>query len=52
MTFRYQHSPDQMVATLAEYPVVVVGAGSVGLACAIDLVQQGVPVVSHHNNAL
>jgi 3-(3-hydroxy-phenyl)propionate hydroxylase len=32
-------------AEAAPYPVVVVGAGPVGLATAIDLAQQGVPVV-------
>ncbi|MFA6021730.1 MAG: FAD-dependent oxidoreductase, partial [Rhodospirillales bacterium] len=31
--------------TVARYPVVVVGAGPVGMAAAIDLAQQGVPVV-------
>jgi len=32
-------------AQAAPYPVIVVGAGPVGLATAIDLAQQGVPVV-------
>ncbi|WP_346343987.1 FAD-dependent oxidoreductase [Magnetospirillum sulfuroxidans] len=31
--------------TVPRYPVVVVGAGPVGMAAAIDLAQQGVPVV-------
>ena len=42
---RYRRSPDQDAATPAHHPVVVVGAGPVGLALAIDLAQHGVPVV-------
>ena len=42
---RYRRSPDQDAATPALHPVVVVGAGPVGLALAIDLAQHGVPVV-------
>lgn len=38
-----QSGPD--VAEQAVHPVIVVGAGPVGLATAIDLAQQGVPVV-------
>ncbi len=40
-----RRSPDQDAATPARHPVVVVGAGPVGLALAIDLAQHGVPVV-------
>jgi 3-(3-hydroxy-phenyl)propionate hydroxylase len=36
---------DAPAATLTRHPVIVVGAGPVGLAAAIDLAQQGVPVV-------
>ena len=36
---------DQDAATPAHHPVVVVGAGPVGLTLAIDLAQRGVPVV-------
>jgi 3-(3-hydroxy-phenyl)propionate hydroxylase len=32
-------------ATVARHPVVVIGAGPVGLAAAIDLAQQGLPVL-------
>jgi len=42
--FDYRRSPDQG-GPVARRPVVVIGAGPVGLACAIDLVQRGVPVV-------
>ncbi|WP_372423675.1 FAD-dependent oxidoreductase [Salinarimonas chemoclinalis] len=42
--FAYRRSPDQEGAP-ARRPVVVIGAGPVGLACAVDLAQRGVPVV-------
>jgi 3-(3-hydroxy-phenyl)propionate hydroxylase len=41
----YARSPDQDAQTPVRHPVVVVGAGPVGLAAAVDLAQQGVPVV-------
>ena len=43
--FDYLRHPDQDAASPARRPVVVVGAGPVGLALAIDLAQRGVPVV-------
>src|SRR5436305_2570239 len=45
--FGYQRHADQdrTVADLAEHPVVVVGAGPVGLSLAIDLAQRGQRVV-------
>ena len=43
--YDYRRSPDQAARAVARRPVVVVGAGPVGLAAAIDLVQRGVPVV-------
>ncbi|MGY3606965.1 MULTISPECIES: FAD-dependent oxidoreductase [unclassified Bradyrhizobium] len=45
--FGYQRHADQdrVAANAAEYPVVVVGAGPVGLSLAIDLAQRGQPVV-------
>src|ERR687884_1644292 len=42
--FPYRRSPDQDRHD-AHRPVVVVGAGPVGLCAAIDLAQRGVPVV-------
>ncbi|MEO8486210.1 MAG: FAD-dependent oxidoreductase [Betaproteobacteria bacterium] len=42
--YAYRRSPDQDAASPVK-PVVVVGAGPVGLALAIDLGQRGVPVV-------
>jgi len=45
--FSYRRHPDQdrTGANAAEYPVVVVGAGPVGLSLAIDLAQRGQHVV-------
>ena len=45
LAFEYRRSPDQDAALPVQHPVVVVGAGPVGLATAIDLAQAGVPVV-------
>src|SRR5205823_8436055 len=41
----YARSRDQDAAYPVHHPVVVVGAGPVGLSLAIDLAQQGVPTV-------
>jgi 3-(3-hydroxy-phenyl)propionate hydroxylase len=45
--FGYRRHPDQerSRANIAEHPVVIVGAGPVGLSLAIDLAQRGQPVV-------
>ncbi len=43
--FPYKTSPDQSRPVPAHHPVVVVGAGPVGLSMAIDLAQRDVPVV-------
>src|SRR6185312_15540628 len=43
--YGYRRCADQDCATPTRRPVVVVGAGPVGLACAIDLGSRGVPVV-------
>jgi 3-(3-hydroxy-phenyl)propionate hydroxylase len=47
VVFRYQYarSPDQDVQATARHPVVVVGAGPVGLTAAIDLASRGIKVV-------
>ncbi len=45
LQFPYCKAPDHAAAAPLRYPVVVVGAGPVGLALAIDLAQQGVPVL-------
>jgi 3-(3-hydroxy-phenyl)propionate hydroxylase len=43
--YAYRRSPDQDAVAIARHPVVVVGAGPVGLTAAIDLALRGVPVV-------
>ena len=48
--FPYTRHPDQDAAEPVRHPVVVVGAGPVGLSLAIDLAQQGVPVVLLDND--
>jgi len=50
VSFEYTRSPDQDAATAVRHPVVVVGAGPVGLALAIDLAQRQVPVVLLDND--
>ncbi|MBL6078445.1 FAD-dependent oxidoreductase [Belnapia sp. T18] len=41
----YARSPDQDAQRPVRHPVIIVGAGPVGLAAAIDLAQQGIRVV-------
>ena len=48
--YPYRRSPDQDAAKPVHHPVVIVGAGPVGLALAIDLAQQDVPVVVLDDN--
>ena len=43
--YEYVRPPEQSGGIKKRYPVVVVGAGPVGLAAAIELAQSGVPVV-------
>src|SRR3954466_2839605 len=43
--YRRHSDQDRAGADIAEHPVVVVGAGPVGLSLAIDLAQRGQPVV-------
>ena len=45
LTFAYARSIDQGRKNPAHHAVVIVGAGPVGLTCAIDLARQGVRVV-------
>lgn len=44
-SYAYVRPPEQSGVDKKRYPVVIVGAGPVGLAAAIDLAQSGVPVV-------
>ena len=48
--YPYRRSPDQDRAAPARHPVVVVGAGPVGLTAAIDLALHDVPVVVLDDN--
>ena len=48
--YPYRRSPDQDAASPVRHPVIVVGAGPVGLALAIDLATQDVPVVVLDDN--
>ena len=50
LEFDYRPSPDQHAATPAFHPVVVVGAGPVGLSLAIDLAQRGTKVLLLDND--
>ena len=50
LMFDYERHPDQSARPVSRHPVVVVGAGPVGLALAIDLAQRGVPVVLLDND--
>ncbi|WP_424832585.1 FAD-dependent oxidoreductase [Ruegeria sp.] len=43
--YAFESSPDQSAPTPVRHKVIVVGAGPIGLAAAIDLAQQGVEVV-------
>ena len=50
LAFPYVAHADQRAATPPRHPVVIVGAGPVGLSLAIDLAQRGVPVVLLDND--
>jgi 3-(3-hydroxy-phenyl)propionate hydroxylase len=50
LRFDYRRHADQDGATPVRRPVVVVGAGPVGLTLAIDLAQRGLPVVLLDND--
>jgi 3-(3-hydroxy-phenyl)propionate hydroxylase len=43
--YDYRRSPDQDAPSCVRHPVVIVGAGPVGLTTAIDLGTRGIPVV-------
>jgi 3-(3-hydroxy-phenyl)propionate hydroxylase len=50
LRFAYAHHADQDAEVAARHPVVVVGAGPVGLSLAVDLAQRGVRVVLLDND--
>jgi len=48
--YPYERSPDQDALTAVRRPVVIIGAGPIGLGLAIDLAQAEVPVVVLDDN--
>ena len=48
--YPYRRSVDQAAETPAHHPVIVIGAGPGGLAAALDLAQQDIPVVVLDDN--
>lgn len=51
--FAYRQSPEQRDGTLARHPIVIVGAGPVGLTLALDLAYRGVSsIVLDDNNTV
>jgi len=50
MEFAYEHSADQAAPVPVRHPVVIVGAGPVGLSLAIDLAQRGQKVLLLDND--
>jgi 3-(3-hydroxy-phenyl)propionate hydroxylase len=50
LEFDYRRSPDQAAAQSVHHPLVVVGAGPVGLSLAIDLALRGQPVLLLDND--
>ncbi|APG45723.1 FAD-dependent oxidoreductase [Phaeobacter porticola] len=48
--YPYQRSEDQDASVPVRHPVIIIGAGPVGLAAAIDLAQQGIGVVVLDDN--
>jgi len=44
-TYPYRPAPEQLGETAPTSPVIVIGAGPVGLTIAIDLGQRGIPVI-------
>ena len=50
LQFDYERSADQDAAQPVRHPVVIVGAGPVGLSLAVDLAQRGQPVLVLDND--
>ncbi len=48
--YPFRHSPDQDAPSPVHHPVIVIGAGPIGLAAAIDLAMHNVPVVVIDDN--
>ncbi|MBO6511813.1 MAG: FAD-dependent oxidoreductase, partial [Roseibium sp.] len=48
--FDYQQSEEQRAGQVARHPVVVIGAGPIGLTAALDFAQRGIPTVVLDDN--
>ncbi len=48
--FEYHQSEEQRTGTAKRHPVVVIGAGPIGLTAALDFAQRGIPVVVLDDN--
>ena len=49
-TFPYRQTEEQRSGTLRRHPVVIVGAGPVGLTAALDCARRGIPAVVLDDN--
>lgn len=45
LRYEYRRSPDQDAPATIHHPLIVIGAGPVGMTAAIDAAQQGIPVL-------
>jgi len=43
--FAYRQSPEQRSGTIKRHPVVIVGAGPIGLTAALECARRGIPAV-------
>jgi 3-(3-hydroxy-phenyl)propionate hydroxylase len=48
--FEYRHSAEQREGRLLRHPLVIVGAGPIGLTAALDCAQRGIPVLLLDDN--